>query len=212
MTVIDLCRRSGIPVTLADGTHLVLRPIVPDDKSKLRQGMGVLSAAARRHRFFSSKESLDEPTLIYLTEIDYRSHVAWVAVDVDRLGQPVVAVARYIALGAGGAPGGATGAVGAEVAFVVGDDYQRHGIATMLLELLTIVARDNGIEQFHARVLDDNVAMRRILTRAGGQFVVDEAGVLRTAMDLPPLTGRFDSDAVCSLARAAADGAYRRSA
>jgi hypothetical protein len=100
----------------------------------------------------------------------------------------------------------------AEIAFVVGDDYQRLGIATMLLDLLTIVAQANGIDRFSARVLGDNLAMRHILTRAGAKLKQDDAGVLCATMPLPAPSKRFSPVAVRSIARAAAQEAYRRSA
>ena len=190
--------------TLANGTRILLRPIGPLDKADLQRGMVALSPEARRHRFFSARDLLDPDTLIYLTEVDYRRHFAWVAVDIDRVDQPVVAVARYIA--SADEPGTA------EIAFVVGDDYQRQGLATMLLELLSITARDNGIERFSARVLADNTDMRSILVKAGAKLTTDDAGVLATTMAVPAATGRFDRAEVLRIARAAARRRPRRSA
>lgn len=211
---------SGLAVQLPDGTRVVFRPIAPDDKDKLHLGMGRLSASARRQRFFSAMGELDDELVAYLTEIDYRSHFAWVAVDSDRPGDPIVAVGRYIEvddepLDSPCAPEVVPGMAPprtAEIAFVVGDDYQRLGIATMLLDLLTIVAQANGIDRFSARVLGDNLAMRHILTRAGAKLKQDDAGVLCATMPLPAPSKRFSPVAVRSIARAAAQEAYRRSA
>ncbi|HEX3460087.1 MAG TPA: GNAT family N-acetyltransferase [Acidimicrobiales bacterium] len=186
----------GLPTVLPNGTRILLRPIMPGDKAKLQWGMGRLSPLARRQRFFSAKDELDEQDVTYLTEIDYRSHVAWVAVDLDREDQPIVAVGRYIRQPEDPAT--------AEIAFVVGDEYQRQGLATMLLDLLTVVARANRIDHFYARVLADNVAMRHILTAAGAKLELDDAGVLQTTMDLPPSTEHFAASAIAAIVGSAA--------
>ena len=47
----------------------------------------------------------------------------------------------------------------AEAAFTVGDDYQRRGIGTRLLEQLAARAAEAGIEEFVAEVLHENSAM-----------------------------------------------------
>jgi RimJ/RimL family protein N-acetyltransferase len=186
----------GLPVVVAKGTRVLLRPIMPGDRAKLHWGMRHLSADARRHRFFSALADLDDELADYLTEIDYRSHFAWVAVALDVVGQPVVAVGRYVRL--------PSDPSAAEIAFVVGDDYRRQGLASALLDLLAIVARHNGIRRFHARVMTDNVAMRSLLSKAGARMELDDAGILRTTMDVPAPSGRSDPDTALSLAEAAA--------
>ena len=189
-----------VVVLLANGTHVLFRPIRPGDRDRLQRGMRLLSPVARRHRFFTAMDRLSDRSAAYLTNIDYSSHFAWVAVDLDRPELPIVAVGRYIRLPDDPAT--------AEIAFVVGDDYQRQGLATVLLDLLTVVARHHGIEHFHARLLSDNMAMRHILTTAGGRLENDEAGVLRTTFDVPAPSGAFDPEAVLAVAA----GALRRSA
>ncbi len=186
----------GLPVVVASGTRVLLRPIMPGDRTKLHWGMQHLSADSRRHRFFSAIAELDEELADYLTQIDYRSHFAWVAVALDVVGQPVIAVARYVRL----APDPSV----AEIAFVVGDDYRRQGLASVLLDLLAVVARHNGIERFHARVMTDNVAMRSLLSKAGAKMELDDAGILRTTMEVPASSDRIDAATAISVAEAAA--------
>ena len=54
----------------------------------------------------------------------------------------------------------------AEVAFVVHDDWQNHGIGSSLLQHLTNIARRNGIRGFTAEVLRANRAMQRVFQKS----------------------------------------------
>ena len=184
---------SGLTTRVA-GVRVLVRPILASDKGGLRLGMARLSPVSRRHRFFSARAELDDELVAYLTEVDYRSHFAWAAVAVDLPGRPIIAVARYIV---GEQP------KTAEFAIAVGDDYQGQGLGTLLYQLLTIVARSNGIEQFSASVLAENVPMRRLLTSAGAKFELEEVGVLRATMDLPSVAGSIDPGPVITIARSA---------
>ncbi|HEX5064263.1 MAG TPA: GNAT family N-acetyltransferase, partial [Kofleriaceae bacterium] len=82
------------------------------------------------------------------TNVDGIDRVALVA-SVDD--QPV-AVARLIEL-----PGDA------EIRFRVDEDYRRRGIGSILRDELLAIAHARGIYRFHANVVPDNVAIRRLL-------------------------------------------------
>ena len=55
----------------------------------------------------------------------------------------------------------------AEVAFVVADDYQGRGVATLLLEELARRANESGITTFVAEVLPENVRMLEVFRASG---------------------------------------------
>jgi RimJ/RimL family protein N-acetyltransferase len=75
----------------------------------------------------------------------------------------------------------------AEVAFIVGDDYQGRGVGTFLMDALAVAARGNGVKRFTARVLAENYSMRAILERYGAHWQRDEQGVVTTEIEVPPL-------------------------
>ncbi len=54
----------------------------------------------------------------------------------------------------------------AEVAFVVSDDWQNHGIGTFLLKHLMRIARRNGIRGFSAEVLVENKPMQAVINKS----------------------------------------------
>lgn len=55
----------------------------------------------------------------------------------------------------------------AELAVEVIDAWQRRGVGRRLIEMLSVRARDNGVQRFVAVVAEDNVAVHVGLRRAG---------------------------------------------
>lgn len=146
---------------LRDGTPVRIRAIHPDDKEALRWGFTQLSPDAIYHRFFQTKRGLTEEELAYLTELDFKDHVALVAeVEVEGLVQ-VVAVGRFVRLKAENKTDRA------EVAFTVGDEFQGRGIGTLLLEHLVRIGRELGYTAFEADVLPGNRLMREVFEHSG---------------------------------------------
>jgi CRP-like cAMP-binding protein len=166
-----------IPVTMRDGTVLFLRPVLPGDNERLVHGPVQFSSETLYRRFQSTRTPT--PRLMsYLFEVDYVDHFVWVLT--DGAAGPVVADARFVR--EEGRP-----AV-AEVAFIVGDDYQGRGIGSFLMDALAVAARGDGVKQFTARVLADNYAMRAILNRYGARWHRDDLGVVTTVIDVPTLS------------------------
>src|SRR5256885_9592056 len=110
-------------VAVDTGLDLLLRPVRTDDKRRLMQAFERLSPETRYRRFFSPIEKLSEQDLRYLTEVDHHDHEAIVAVNPEN--GSIVAVARYVR---------SDDPSEAEVAVVVGDPWQGHGVATALLQ------------------------------------------------------------------------------
>jgi CRP-like cAMP-binding protein len=164
-----------IPVTMRDGTELYLRPVLPGDNERTLHGPVQFSSETFYRRFQTTRI----PTaslMAYLFEVDYVDHFVWVLTEDKAIDAPIVADARYVRED--------TPTV-AEVAFIVGDDYQGRGIGSFLAEALAVAARSEGIRRFTARVLADNLPMRTILDRYGAQWHRDEQGVVTTAFDVP---------------------------
>jgi RimJ/RimL family protein N-acetyltransferase len=162
----------------ADATPVLIRPIAPDDKQRLADGMAQLSTASIRRRFLAAKPALSAAELRYLTEVDGSDHLALVAVLGGAEG-PIVGVARCVRL----EPGGDT----AEFAIVVGDALQRQGVGTALGAALAQAACRAGIRRFSATMLADNEAVRRLM--AGFALRLEQreqhGGVCELVAELP---------------------------
>lgn len=163
---------------LRDGTHVVLRPVTPDDREELRRGFLALSPESRYFRFLHVEAIPTEELLSYLTSVDQRDHVAIGATieSPDLKTERGVGIARFVRLEGS--------AHTAEAAITVADDMHRRGVATVLLRELLRAARVRGIRTLRAEVLADNDTMRAILERAGAVKVLAESGEGTIAYDL----------------------------
>ncbi|MBL8978147.1 MAG: GNAT family N-acetyltransferase [Gemmatimonadetes bacterium] len=156
---------------LRDGTPIIIRAIQPDDDEALREGFRLLSDQTIYQRFFQAKRDLAEHELRYLTQLDFVDHVGLAAVISNPAGEFIIGVGRFVRLGSGRA--GVRGVerdrtpAHAEVAFVVGDEFQGQGVGSQLLAHLVVIARDLGIRYLEAEVLPENRPMIAVFRRSG---------------------------------------------
>ncbi len=165
---------------LRDGARLWLRAIRPDDRPAIRRAFSRQSQETIYYRFFQTKTALTDPELRYLTELDFRDHVALVAEIVSEDGgREGVGVGRFVRVRRPEA------ANHAEVAFLVDDHHQGRGVATHLLEHLARIARALGYVAFEADVLPDNRQMLEVFQHSSlpvREKLTD--GVVKVAFEL----------------------------
>ncbi len=137
-----------------EGVTVHLRPIRPDDASRLTEFHEHLSARSVYLRYFTVHTKLSEKELDRFTHVDYVDRLALIAEVDGRL----VAVGRYERI---------PGTREAEVAFIVADDFQRQGIGTHLLDHLATAALANGITEFSAQTLAENRSMMDVFINSG---------------------------------------------
>ncbi|UCF20883.1 MAG: GNAT family N-acetyltransferase [Gemmatimonadota bacterium] len=145
---------------LRDGESLLIRAIRPEDKALLIEMFERLTPQTIYYRFHGAKKRLSRRELIYLTELDFHRQAALVALLADDDGERIVGVGRWAC-----PPNGLTDR--AEVAFTVEDGEQGRGIGKLLLHHLMRVARAQGIKEFEAFVLAENVRMLELFGRTG---------------------------------------------
>jgi RimJ/RimL family protein N-acetyltransferase len=153
---------------LPDGAVVLIRPIRPDDKALLADGLRRLSPQSAQRRFLTPKRSFSRAELRYLTEVDGRDHVALV---VEYLADPVrrlIAVGRFVRL--------QDDPEAADVAFTVADDWQGRGVGSLLGEKLAAEARLLGIRRFTATMASDNVPAHRLMAKLTAQLEQHHAG------------------------------------
>ncbi len=165
-----------IPVQMRDDSWLYLRPVLPGDVERNSDGTIEFSSDTL-YRRFQTPRTPSKSLMTYLFEVDYKDHFVWVMTEGPE--GPVVADARFVR--------DETDPTLAEVAFIVGDDYQGRGIGSFLMAALAVAARGDGIRRFSARVLSDNLAMRAILDKFGAHWQREDLGVVTTTIDVPAL-------------------------
>ncbi len=170
-------RPGVLEVEARDGSRILIRPILPEDADRLRQGFAELSDESKYRRFMAPMSELPDEQVRYLTEVDYRDHMAWVALDPTRPGQPGLGVARYVRV--------PDEPEVAEAAVTVVDSHHGRGIGTILLALLALSARENGVRTFRAFVLDENLQVLEILRELGGTVEEHEGSVMRVDVPVP---------------------------
>ena len=171
------------PYRLNDGTTVEIRPIAHDDSERLRAAHTRLSPESRYRRFLGAKPILSAGDLHYLVAVDGADHFALVGTVPDGDDEAIVAVARFVRL--------ADDPATAEFAIVVGDSYQRHGLAGEMLQRLAAASIERGIERWCATILSDNVAIQKLIERlADGEPVSVRRGpVTEVGLHLPPALG-----------------------
>ncbi len=154
--------------------HYGIRPIRPDDAERLVEFHSHLSPQSCYLRFFNFHPTLSTKEVERFTCVDYHDRLALVA-EVDNT---LIAVARFDRH---------KGTPEAEVAFVVADDYQHHGIGSLLLDELVLAARERGITTFLADTLSENHAMLGVFLHAGFEVHTEtEYGTVSLRFDIAP--------------------------
>lgn len=162
---------------LRDGTRILIRPLQPEDHADLLRGFEKLSIGSRRFRFLSPIRKLSKYQLSSLIEVDHLNHVAVGVKDIGRRSKPGIAVARFVRLEEESRT--------AEFAVTVIDEYQNRGLGTLLLDLLIGAANQRGIEVLRGFLLDDNLAMMRLLERFGAAIKRETGNVLQADLPVP---------------------------
>jgi RimJ/RimL family protein N-acetyltransferase len=164
--------------TLQDGGLIHIRAIQPDDRERLLEHFHSLSEESVYYRFFGLKHSLTDQELTQFTQLDFVKHVGLVATGYADGLERLIGVSRYIRN---------PDESHAEVAFAVSDADQGRGIATLLLDHLSRIARAAGVEVFEASVLSDNSRMLEVFDHSGLPLSrTTDGGTVRVTMRLNP--------------------------
>ena len=146
---------------LHDGKPALLRAIRTDDRGRLASAFLALEPDSVYLRYFSFKHELTLADLDRLCMPDFRERVVLVITLGTGADETIIGSGGYVAHAA------ADGARVAEVAFVVNEEFQGHGLAAKLLAVLAGMARADGIARFEAEVLGRNASMLQVFAHSG---------------------------------------------
>src|SRR5260370_28136417 len=112
-------------------------------------------------RFFVMKRHFSDKERAFFMDIDFKNHVALVAIAEEAGRTVVVGGGRYIVFEPGRA----------EMAFVVVDAWQGRGVGSILMRHLVKIARDAALQELTAEVLPENAAMLKVFGKFGFKHV-----------------------------------------
>jgi RimJ/RimL family protein N-acetyltransferase len=146
---------------LRDGTPVIVRPLLEEDRPLVAEAYRLLSPEARYQRFWTrTGEMLGDAMLDRLIEQNPSKHVTWAVLD----------PAREFA-GVGGASWwrDANEPVAAEISAMVLDDDQGRGVGTLLLAVMWLTAFRAGLKQLVGYTLADNRRAANWMRDCGAQ-------------------------------------------
>ncbi len=163
---------------LRNETEVTLRAISADDDTRLLAAFQTLDPQSIYTRFMSMKHNISDDELRAATHVDFDHTVALVAVVATAAEEVIIGSGRYVRL----CPREPDVA---EVAFTIGEDYQRQGLAGLILRELAEIAKGAGITRFVAEVMSGNIAMLKVFRRSGiSMSVHHEAGIAHVELQL----------------------------
>src|SRR5438132_7475245 len=102
---------------LSDGSQIEIRALRREDEADMLAAVGKTSAQSLQRRFFVMKRHFSDKERAFFMDVDFKNHVAIVALAEDAGRKTIVCGGRYLFF----VPGRA------EAAFVVGDYWQGGG-------------------------------------------------------------------------------------
>lgn len=166
----------GATVALRDGSRVRIRQGRPSDGELVLRGFERLGPESRYRRFLAATPALSREMLRHLMDLDHHDREAMVALD-ERTGAGV-GIARYVR--------DPRRPAAAEVAVTVIDDWQNRGLGTLLLDVISVRAREESISTFTALVLAENDEMIELLEQLGPLRIVDRAaGTVEIEVTIP---------------------------
>jgi acetyltransferase len=160
---------------LPDGTHVLLRPLKPEDAALYPEFVAHISPQDSRLRFFSAVKELTEQRIHELTHLDYERAMAFIAF--DEANCQMLGVVR-LHLDADRSAG--------EFAVIVRSAFKGHGLGRMLMQRMIEYARMIGLKRVHGQVLSENTRMLHMNAELGFHIEDDPSarGIKRVTLEL----------------------------
>lgn len=142
---------------LQDGAAVEIRALRPGDEADMLTALAQTSPQSRQRRFFVMKHHFSDKERAFFMDIDFKNHVALIALAEHAGRKVVVAGGRYIVFEPRRA----------EMAFMVIDAWQGRGIGSILMRHLIKLGGSAGLKELTAEVLPENAAMLKLFGKFG---------------------------------------------
>ncbi|MBN2223584.1 MAG: bifunctional acetate--CoA ligase family protein/GNAT family N-acetyltransferase [Deltaproteobacteria bacterium] len=146
------------PITLADGTNALMRPIKPEDEPLWIDLLNSFSKETIRFRFFHPIREITHEMATRYCYIDYDREIG-VVVEVEEKGEKhFVGVGRLILF---------MDKESGEFAVAVTDAWQRKGAGSQMIDFCIEMSRRRGVKRISTVMLPDNTVIIKMFERRG---------------------------------------------
>jgi acyl-CoA hydrolase len=142
--------------TFEGGLKIRFRAIKPSDEEAMRRLFYRFSNTTVYRRFLFPISTMPHDKIQGYVNVDYRQVMSVVALAGEPDQETIIAEARFVK--------DKQSSYG-DVAFIVDEKYQGHGIATYLYKMLIRLAKERGLKGFTAEVLQVNKEMMRVFEK-----------------------------------------------
>jgi len=150
---------------LNDGSHVLIRPLRPQDREREKAFIENLSPATRHQRFLGEIKEVGEQLLNQLMDVGTPQRVAYVALVHDNGELREVGISRYAQVDDQPSH--------CEFAVTIADEWQGKGLGALLMQHLIDEARNNGFQQMYSVDSAANYSMRRLAKQLGMRSAID---------------------------------------
>ncbi len=140
------------------GFKLFLRPVRISDEDLIKDFFYSLSDQSLQRRFMTVRKDIPHKMRQKFVVIDYTKEIVILACTNKNDIEIVVGIGQYVKW---------EDKNFADIAFAVRDEYQGKGIGTELLDYITVLAKNEGLQGFTADVLGDNKPMLHMFDKMG---------------------------------------------
>lgn len=160
----------ALHIKTADGSPVLLRPLLPSDEQALGDAIGRFSNRSRYLRFFTGAQPIPATVVSRLADADGKRHIAWVAIDEAAPGRPVIGAAHAIRC--------SEDLPAADFAIGLVDEWQNKGVARLLIALLAAEASARGVDEMTADVLWENRRGKALMKALGASSTGSDGDVI----------------------------------
>jgi len=148
-------------VKLLKGESILLRPIMPEDETRMVDLFNSFSKQTIRHRFFHMINEMNHESLMRYCFNDYDREIALVGETGKGKNKKLTGVVRIML---------DLGLDSAEFAIVITDYWQKRGLGTHMLKHILAIAREKGITRIWGHVMSDNAEMISLFRKENFTF------------------------------------------
>jgi RimJ/RimL family protein N-acetyltransferase len=142
--------------TFKNGLEVRFRAIKPSDEEEMRRLFYRFSDQSVYFRYFTPVKAMPHTRMQEYVNVDCNKILSIVGLIGDPSGERIIAEARF---------GKYPDRPYADIAFIVDDQFQGHGIATHLYKMLVQEGRKRGLKGFTADVLASNKSMMKVFEK-----------------------------------------------